>query len=125
MALLRTAFKRAVEAAGGVEWLALELGKPLHYASKISEALNGVDGRHIQFEEWMPALFPCWAAMEILFRALCDRTNREHPKAKKIATDAERAAALIKVLEKAGPAGEALIKAAADEIGVDVEGLVR
>jgi hypothetical protein len=29
------------------------------------------------------------------------------------------------VLEKAGPAGEALIKAAADEAGVDVEGFVR
>jgi hypothetical protein len=125
VAMLRAAFKRAVEVAGGVEWLAIELGKPLSYASKISEALNGVEGRHIQFEEWLPPLFSCWAAMEVLFSVLCDRTNREHPKAKKVASDGERISALLKVLGKAGPAGEALIKAAADEIGVDVEGLVR
>jgi hypothetical protein len=125
IAMLRAAFKQAVEVAGGVEWLALEVGKTLGYASKISEALNGVEGRHIQFEEWLPPLLSSWPAMEILFRALCGRTNREHPKAKKIATDAERAAALIKVLEKAGPAGEALIKAAADEMGIDVEGIIR
>lgn len=122
---LRSAFKRAVEVAGGVEWLALEIGKPLSYASKISEALNGVSGRHIQLEEWLPALFSCWPAMEIIFATLCDRTNREHPKAKRVVTDAERADALLKVLSKIGPAGEAIIKSAADEIGCDVPGLVR
>jgi hypothetical protein len=125
VAMLRAAFKRAVEAAGGVEWLALELGKPIAYASKISEALNGVAGRHIQFEEWLPPLLNNWAAMEIIMAALCDRSGRERPKARKIATDAERAAAFVKACEKAGVAGEAIIKAAADEIGVDVEGLVR
>jgi len=123
--MLRAAFKRAVEVAGGVEWLALELGKPLSYASKISEALNGVEGRHIQFEEWLPPLFKCWAAMEIIFAALCDRTNREHPKAKRVATDAERAHAMVKVLSKAGAAGRALLAEAADELGVDLAGLVR
>lgn len=125
VALLRLAYKQAVEEAGGVEWLALTLGKPISYASKISEALNGVEGRHIQFEEWTPALLGCWKAMDIIFGALCGRTHRDMPKAKRIATDAERAAALVKVLYKAGPAGEAIIKAAAEEMGVDVEGLIR
>jgi hypothetical protein len=125
VALLRGAFKHAVEVAGGVEWLALELGRPLAYASKISEALNGVEGRHIQFEEWLPPLFSNWQAMDVLFAALCDRTNREHPKAKRVATDAERASALIKVLAKAGAAGKALLEEAAEEMGVDVQGLVR
>ncbi len=125
VSMLRTAFKRAVEVAGGVEWLALELGKPLSYASKISEALNGVEGRHIQFEEWLPPLFQCWAAMEIIFAALCGRTSRDLPKAKRVASDHERAAALVKKLREAGPAGEAILKAAADDMGVDVAGLVR
>jgi hypothetical protein len=125
IAVLRSAFKRAVEAAGGVEWLAITIGKPISYASKISEALNGVEGRHIQFEEWTPALIGCWPAMEIILGTLCELSGRDKPKAKRVATDSERAAALIKVLEKAGPAGEALIKAAADEAGVDVEGFVR
>ncbi len=125
IAMLRRAFREAVEVAGGVEWLALELGKPLSYASKISEALNGVEGRHIQFEEWLPPLFSCWSAMEIIFAALCERTNREHPKAKRVATDAERAAALVRVLSKAGAAGKALLAEAAEEMGVDVAGLVR
>ncbi len=125
VALLRSAFKRAVEVAGGVEWLAVELGKPISYASKISEALNGVAGRHIQLEEWLPCLFSSWPAMEIIFATLCGRTNRELPKAKRIATDAERADALVKKLREAGPAGEAILKAAADDMGVDVEGLTR
>lgn len=125
VALLRSTFKRAVEVAGGVEWLALELGKPLTYASKISEALNGVEGRHIQFEEWLPPLFASYPAMEIIFATLCDRTNREHPKAKRVATDSERAAALVKKLREAGPAGEAILKATAEEMGVDLAGLVR
>lgn len=125
IALLRGAYKRAVEAAGGVEWLALSLGKPIGYASKISEALNGVEGRHIQFEQWTPVLLGNWKSMDIIIGALCDRTNRERPKAKRVATDAERAAALVKVLGKAGKAGEALLREAAEEMGVDFEGLVR
>lgn len=125
VAALRAAFKAAVEVAGGVEWLALELGRPLAYASKISEALNGVEGRHIQFEEWLPPLLSNWRAMEILLACLCDLSGREHPKAKRVATDAERAEALVKVLSKAGAAGKALLEEAAEEMGVDVAGLVR
>ncbi len=125
VAMLRSAFKHAVEVAGGVEWLALELGKPLGYASKISEALNGVEGRHVQLEQWLPPLFGNWQAMDVFFAALCSRTSRDMPKAKRIATDAERAAALVKVLEKAGKAGRALLEEAADEMGVDVEAVTR
>jgi hypothetical protein len=125
VATLRLAFKQAVEEAGGVEWLALTLGKPISYASKISEALNGVEGRHIQFEEWVPPLLSNWRAMEILFTALCSLSHRDVPKAKRIATDAERADALVKVLEKAGKAGAALLQEAAEEMGVDLAGLIR
>lgn len=123
--ILRAAFRAAVEKAGGVEWLALELNKPIGYASKISEALNGVEGRHIQFEEWLPPLLDNWNAMNVIFGALCERTSRDMPKAKRIATDAERADALVRVLEKAGKAGRALLEEAAEEMGVDLAAVTR
>ncbi len=116
---LRAVFRAAVMKAGGVEWLALELGHNLAYASKISEALNGVEGRHIQFEAWLPPLLGHWEAMEVLFGYLTERTQREHPKPKRVATDGELLKAIVEKALESGKLGDALIEEAARSIGVN------
>lgn len=119
MSDLRRVFGEMVELAGGVEWLALALGKPLSYASKISEAINGVEGRHIQFEEWLPPMLDCKPAMDRLYAWVCPRTQREVPAMARVATEGELLRALVTELTESGGIGEDALERAARRAGTD------
>lgn len=116
---LRRLFREMVEIAGGVEWLAISIGKPITYASKISEALAGVDGRHIQLEVWLPPLLEDARAKQLWCAWNNERCGYEAPKPKRVVTRDEMFAALLDELEDAGGVGDALRERAAKRIGTD------
>ena len=97
-AALRDMFRRAREAAAlDVYALASDLGEPLTYASKISEAENGVRGRHIQLR-WVARLMQYPAALEVIVAYFCRRAGKKMPEPAKAMTRQEAQADALDVL---------------------------
>jgi hypothetical protein len=75
---LRQLFGKLVREAGGVDWLCAALDKEPSYASKISEALNGVKDRKVQID-WLAPLLDDEDAAETLLSWLSERCGYEPP----------------------------------------------
>lgn len=115
----RAIFAELAGLFGGVEQVALANNEKLSYASKISEAANGVNGRHIHWETWFPKLMKNQRAKERFVQWVNEHNGYEAPKPKRVASQAELLAALLQVADEAGGLGEALLEKAAKKIGTD------
>jgi hypothetical protein len=78
-AALRDLFRHARIAAGyDVYSLALALGEDAPYASKISEAENGVGQRYVQLR-WFAPLLASAEALDVIIAFMCGRARKQLP----------------------------------------------
>lgn len=115
---LYAAFRAAMEAAGGMDWLVATLDREPSYASRISDALGRRDHRHLIADWFVPLLHDAEGA-RVLLSALADMAGYEPPKPKRVATRDELLSALLDELEDAGNVGAAVKERAAKRINTD------
>lgn len=111
-----------VRARGGIERLTSDLDREPSYASKISEALNGRDGRHLHLDHFA-ALISDEAAAALLISWLHERLDLEPPvKRRRDIDEGElNAAAREAIAELDADQREAFRKKLARKLGVRVE----
>ncbi len=112
------AFRAAMEAAGGLDWLVATLDREPSYGSRISDALGRRDHRYLIADWFVPLLHDAQGAA-ILLAALANMAGYEPPKPKRVATRDELLSALLDEIEDAGGVGAALKERAAKRIGTD------
>lgn len=110
----------ALTELGGLDWAAVALGHKASYASKLSEALHGVDGRKPAIDTLLLVLSQGGEEARAVLALLCDVAGCEAPRPKRLATDAEIVAALSAEVDDAGPIGKALLQRIAARLGCDV-----
>lgn len=115
----------ALTALGGLDWAAVALGHRASYASKLSEALHGVDGRKPSLDVLLLVLSQGGDEARQVLALLCDAAGCEAPRVKRVATDAEIVAALSAEVDDSGPIGKALLQRIAARLGVDVAAVRR
>jgi hypothetical protein len=115
----------ALTELGGLDWAAVALGHRASYASKLSEALHGVDGRKPAVDVLLLVLSQGGEEAREVLALLCDVAGCEAPRAKRMATDAEIVAALSAEAIDSGPIGKALLERIAARLGCDVSSVKR
>jgi hypothetical protein len=116
-------FGAMVRAAGGLDALVAALDREPSYHSKISEAMNRRDGRHVHLD-WLAPLLADEDAATLLMDWLSDRLGYEPPVRKRAVSEEEEMRAAREVIrEMPEPLKDAYRREMAKKLGIRPEDL--